>query len=68
MPAIDPDVEPTLDVLYTITRADVEALLDRPISNAECARLARALPHSSIPDALHAVLDACDIDLIDEEA
>lgn len=61
MPAVDPNLADTLDVLYSITREDVEGIVGRGITNAEAARFAAAVPRSSIPEAVLAVLDACDI-------
>jgi hypothetical protein len=49
---------PEPDALFTITVADVEADLERPLREGEAERISAALHHSTIPVSMSTVLDA----------
>jgi len=40
------------EVLFTFTREQADALAGRPVTDEEAARIAKAVPFSSVPDAL----------------
>lgn len=43
----------------TLTHKQLEQWAGRPLTNDEVARLDAALPHSSLPDLIWTVVDAC---------
>lgn len=45
-------------VLYVVTAAEVDAIAEREITDVELARIAKAIGHSSIPEALSEVVFA----------
>ena len=47
---------PSLDVLYQVTRADVEAMAGRAITDDEAARISKAIGFSTAGDAIGEVV------------
>lgn len=56
------------DVLYSITRADVEDLAGRSVTDTEAERIARAIEHSTVGECVAAAVEqVVGVDELDEE-
>jgi hypothetical protein len=53
--------------LYAITVADVERIAGRTLTPGELARVQDAIPHSSIPEALIAIVDGMGLPADEDE-
>ncbi len=67
VPSADVPADDASSVLWDVQRSDVERIAGRALTDDEVERVAQAIGHSSIPDALHEVVFAAVVETDDDE-